>query len=257
MTSSPMKPVSRASRVAVYTLLMCDEFEAARISLSSISRELGATTRLFVLLNDRENAEIRGYFEANPNVTFLCAGSNLGVAAGRNVLLRACLDWNADVLVSYDPDLMPPRDYLRSMVDALETLSRSEPVGIVAAAVIDANACRELWENDYASVRAAITDGDDGQEFCFDPAALRRWIGEHLPRRGPELLYHLGIRGWQRHYLGTSRRPSPPTFLSDDPAIRRPHGVVGTPCCTLRIGRGTARLNAGNCLAWLLWGRLC
>jgi GT2 family glycosyltransferase len=210
----------RTDKVAVYTLLMRDEIETARVSLSAIIRQLDANTRLFVLLNDRGDARIARYFESQPNVEFLCLGANLGVAGGRNVLLRACLDWNADILVSYDPDLLPPRDYLRSMVDALASLSVTRKVGIVSAAVADANACRELWADDYARVLAAIQAGTCDHPFCFDPAVLGQWLGKNLPQRGAEVLHHIGIRDWQRHYLGTVRR-SPPTFLCDDPTTRQ------------------------------------
>lgn len=237
----------RQYRVGIFTLLVEREFESSRIALSGVFGQLGTDLRLFVLLNGPENTAIRTYFQRLRHVEFLCAGRNLGVAGGRNLLTSRAMKWGADILVSYDNDFVPPRDYFGRICGQLVDLSRHKRVGIIAPGLVNGNHCRDFWEADYQGI--ANQDESAGNCLSFELEHLRRYLAGRIASGHHGLFYHLGIRHWRVHYLRSNiallerfrqrlRRVVPAippaipyrsTTLAHDPAVQQQVIQAGAP----------------------------
>lgn len=231
-------------RVGVYTLLRSSEYTNSRAALSGLVPQLSSSVRLFVLLNDVDNSDIREHYSGLENVDFFCVNQNIGVAKGRNFLTNRAVEWGADILVSYDNDLICGSDYVFRVCTALHALSRSHRVGVVAPALLNASECGEIWADRYTEYwkneKAVVLDED----------AARRFVRK-LDMTVVNPFYHLGIRNWRLHYLGSNVPPidrlrcfasrhlkcvTPPmnrklSALAHDPVVRKlvagGEGVVG------------------------------
>jgi GT2 family glycosyltransferase len=194
---------SEASKAAVITMIRRVEFPAAWSSLETIKPQLGPNTVHFILLNDARDPEVETALEVRANTRVITPGRNLGVAVGRNTLIRAALEWGADTILSLDDDLLVPGDYVARIQAWIAERRRSgERVGIVAPAVLDFHAAAAMILSPEET-----TDAEEGRLQAFaDTHTLRRMLGEAWPDGVPlDAIYHAGIRNWRSHYLENYR----------------------------------------------------
>ena len=195
--------MERILKTAAITMLRCAEFPAAWSSLATVDPQLGDSVHHFLLLNDERDADLEAQLEARPHTTLLTPGRNLGVAVGRNELIKAALGWGAEVLISLDDDLLVPNDFIANVTAFIsEQHDAGTKVGIVAPAILDFHAVAER-----TMTAAEIAAAETGQLKSFwDTAELRRRISEVWPDDLPvEAIYHAGIREWRYHYLESYR----------------------------------------------------
>lgn len=183
-------------RIAVMTMVMGRDFPHASASIESIEEQLDETSHHFVLVNDDPATPIP--LGTSPHRTVLAAGQNLGVAKGRNQLIRAALDWGADVLFSFDDDLLAPSDYLALMARQYAELSaRQHAVGVFGPALIDYHASRNII---YRESDARLLD--EGQTVAQRSTyELKRAISRRMPSVPADLAFHMGVANWELHYL--------------------------------------------------------
>lgn len=174
-------------------------FPIAWTSLTSLSPQLSESRQRFILLNDAPDAALEAELAQLPFTKAICAGENLGVAPGRNELIRAAIDWGADIIASVDDDLLFPDDYLETLQNRFyELVSLHGRVGIVGPVVLDYEPFSEavLSESQAGSVRL-------GQPVFLQPMVeLRIGLSETWQGNVPEgAVYHAGIRDWAGNYL--------------------------------------------------------
>jgi len=210
------------------------DFPHAGVSVATLESQLSADVRHFLLLNDNLDREIEGRYRDRPHYDFRCRGRNIGVPAGRNLLISTAMDWGADYFITFDDDLLAPSDYVAQLIEERRRLARDEAVGIVAPAVLD-----------YQSLHTRVLTADEIEAVGHydavrlgDNATLRRRLRGAGDDPGPRAVEHLGIRDWRTHYLGVGKRaflrwatryvetdalpaPSLPTALRADEAARR------------------------------------
>lgn len=223
--------------MAVITMVQSHGFPIAWTSLRSLSSQLSDSRNRFVLFNDEPSSVIEDELARLPFTTVICPGENLGVAMGRNELIRAAVGSGADIIVSIDDDLLFPSDYLDSLEARFRQLtSEYGKVGIVGPVVLDFEPLANilLTEDEVRSVGV-------GDPVSLSPMAeLRRCLidawGSELPETA---VYHAGIRNWVGNYLrlngtraGSARRlfddalegprlPNTPRYeLKRDPQVR-------------------------------------
>ena len=88
---------------------------------------------------DGSEEAVRGAF---PTVSILQTGANLGFAGGNNAGIRYALDRGADAVLLLNNDTEVEPDFLKPMVDRLESDSRT---GIVGASIAYHSAPERLW----------------------------------------------------------------------------------------------------------------
>lgn len=178
-------------------MVMRRDLPHARASLATIEPQLGPDAHHFVLVNDLPLEE--QLLPPHPARTVLEAGRNLGVAAGRNRLFAAGLDWGADLLVAFDDDLIAPSDYLERLRTAVERLQEREPrLGVVAPAMLDYHAARGVLFREREALSFERGEYPGPRPLEEMRAVLRRRFGDDVPL---DVVAHLGIRGWETHYL--------------------------------------------------------
>ncbi len=198
-----MAQLTRETSVAIITMVRKAEFPAAWSSLRTVESQLNSTTRHFLLLNDARDSHLESQLAARRHTELITPGANLGVAAGRNRLIAAALDWGAATIISLDDDLLVPSDYIDRITEWLAArAAEGSRVGVVAPVVLDFHALA-----DKSMTPEAISRAEAGQiDESFDTAELRDQVRtawkDDIP---PSAVYHAGIRDWQRHYLGRYR----------------------------------------------------
>ena len=109
---------------------------------------------------------------------YYCVERNLGVAGGRNHLLRTEECRNCDIVLIIDNDVVPPADYVRSLA---AFLVREKGAGVAGGVVADINAYAE----------------SDGRAMSHDDLAnlrsedIKKQVLRDLTR---DRIYHMGIR---------------------------------------------------------------
>lgn len=223
--------------LAIITMVQQRDFPAAWSSLSCLGNQLSPTRRRIVLLNDERSPDLEAALNALSHTTVLTPGRNLGVAVGRNTLLRAAIAAGASHVVTLDDDLYVPSDYLdrieRFLADASETL------GIVAPTVLSFTS--------FARANPDLIDADLVRAGRLPDSVASDDLRARIDPSDAESFYHIGVRDWKSHYLtpNTERGRNldevlakagimdavprqPANFLRSDPAARELAADVGT-----------------------------
>jgi GT2 family glycosyltransferase len=187
------------NKAAVITMIRQLEFPAAWSSLNTIEPQLGPDTVHFLLLNNERDAELEARLRERPHTRLITPGHNLGVAVGRNALIRAALEWGAETIFSLDDDLLVPADYIVRIRRWIDERKRSgERIGIVAPAVLDFHAAaRQIMSLEETE------QAESGRfESFIDTETLQTRLREAWSEDVPlDAVYHAGIRNWRHHYL--------------------------------------------------------
>jgi len=187
-----------AKLIALMTMVRGSEFPAAWSGLATIRRNIDENTRHFVLLNDPPNPTLEADLAKFAQTSLVTPGKNLGVAAGRNALIRAAIDWGAHYLISLDDDLLVPDDFVARTVRHLDELENAGlSPGIVGPAVLDFHAVAKGTMTPEETLTARL-----GTLSSFGSTSEQKLkIGDAWAEIPPDLTYHLGIRDWRRHYV--------------------------------------------------------
>lgn len=193
------------ARVAVITLVQNQDFPTAWTALHSIEQQLSSDRSRFVLINDSVDEDIVGRLRDLPHTEIIAPGENLGVAAGRNVLIKHALEWGADLIVTLDDDLLVPINYLEHAVLAMEMDNGpliATPILLdyhaIASSIHSSEQIRGVEEGDTAPFMQSLSIED----------VFHSWRQLDEPDQG-SVLHHMGIREWERHYfapLGSTAR---------------------------------------------------
>jgi len=149
--------------VNVLVLCMQEQVEVTLVTVRLLLRAAEPRVVVSVLVNGGSSAELRRLAADNPSLRYHESATNLGVAGGRNLLLRADVCRAADLVMILDNDVIPPVDYVRNLAGFL---LRHPEAGVVGGVVADLRAFtplrdlprleRELGGIDSAGIRAGV-----------------------------------------------------------------------------------------------------
>lgn len=120
-------------------VILCQPAETAvtALTLHHLVRDQEPTTSIHVLMNGGFSGELQAIAPRSPMLTFHSSPSNLGVAGGRNLLLRLPEVQAADVIVVLDNDVITPPHHVTRLVAAVAADPRA---GVIGPAVLDLGA---------------------------------------------------------------------------------------------------------------------
>lgn len=165
-------------RVNILVLSMQDEVGATLFTLQTLLRQVEDGVVLSVLLNGGHSEEIRKLSEEHDCLRYYSVDRNLGVAGGRNYLLRTEECRNCDVVLIIDNDVVAPVDYVRGLVTFL---LREKGAGVAGGVVADIN---NFGEPDGRGVA-------HGEWANLRSGGIKAQILRDLHR---DRIYHMGVR---------------------------------------------------------------
>lgn len=183
-------------------------------SLKSLRQMSGEGLSRLVLVNDACDRETAEQLKAASGGEVIVAGANLGVAGGRNRLVREAAARGAKHVLSIDDDIIVPADFATTLWrEYVKLVEMGVSPGIVTPATLDFHAVKDAVLS--ADTLARIERGEDVEIPHTD--RLRSRLGE-MARFGSQAIYHMGIRDWRGAYCFTNGRA--------DNEIRDHYGVA-------------------------------
>ncbi len=123
-----------AYKVNILMLCMESEISVTLMAVETLLENLEESVTISVLLNGGHSSKTGELFSKYGNIKYYESEKNLGVAGGRNFLLRTEECKASDIVMIIDNDVIPPQDYIRNL---LTFLLKHEDAAIVGAAVAD------------------------------------------------------------------------------------------------------------------------
>lgn len=118
--------------VSVLILSQPDEVKVTALTLHHLVRDLERGTRIHVLMNGGFTGELEMVAPDSPALQYHSVPSNLGVAGGRNALLRLPDVRASEIIVILDNDVIIPLGHIDRLVSVLE----SDPgAGVIGPAI--------------------------------------------------------------------------------------------------------------------------
>ncbi|MCK4784390.1 MAG: glycosyltransferase family 2 protein [Desulfobacteraceae bacterium] len=134
-----------------------------------------------VLLNGGESPWLRELFSKHECIKYYESPINLGVAGGRNHLLKTEESRNSDIIMILDNDIVPPVDYVKNMASFL---IKHKDVAVVGPAMAD------MRHITYSAVKHHGEKGVFGNRiFKIKSKNIKRYI---LAEFTPDRVYHIG-----------------------------------------------------------------
>jgi GT2 family glycosyltransferase len=127
-------PIIRGKKykISVLILTMESEIESTIVAIETLIEGIEDGVTISVLLNGGTNPQLKELLSGNKYINYYESKRNLGVAGGRNFLLRTPESRCSDIIMFLDNDVVCPLDYVRSLAAFLIT---QENVGIAGAMV--------------------------------------------------------------------------------------------------------------------------
>lgn len=189
-------------KTAIYSLYQRRELSKARCFLSQLLPVLNAQCQLHILINDDDCPDLRAYArEASPHINIHWAGSNLGVASGRNLLIHRALEDGAEFLISCDTDIIYDTLYFDRLRDAHVRLSKVDPqVGFLQPILLDGRQViediPELKVEDWDELLQRVRSGSGWRANLWRTITASRGL-----ERALQTLYHTGVSNvWRAHF---------------------------------------------------------
>jgi|GEM_PF-2018193 len=183
---------------AIITMCQAKDFPEANNGLLNIYKARPSHWSHIILLNDAPDKALIARMEQDYAATVLCKGRNLGIAAGRNLLIQEALDQNVDYIFSIDNDFMIPADFFDVYFRRLREISAMEQIGISMPVVLDFNkAITLLWSDKEIE----FLERNNYNLKETNDSILNRINSANRPQLR-EAIFHMGTRHWKANYFG-------------------------------------------------------
>jgi GT2 family glycosyltransferase len=178
---------------ALAIIFMTGEEPVTAKAVASLHGQLGSDDSLLLLHNGADGPRFSRKYAPLPGIRYFESGKNLGVAGGRNLLLRQPECRGADLIFFIDSDALAPSDYLDRMT---EFMAATPDTGVAGPVVLD-----------YQQIRHTLDEGNYEKTFeplqtsyyDLDTTALERLFAGCLNTR---VLDHIGTDpNWDEAYL--------------------------------------------------------
>lgn len=179
-------------KINILILSMVHEIEVAIQTIETLLESIEDQITISILLNGGQRKDLRGFFSKYPSIKYYEFDTNLGVAGGRNFLLKTEECKQSDIVMLLDNDVIPPIDYIRSLATFLVN---NDDAGIVGSSVLD---LRHF--NKYLSDSGTKKTGCFGNEiYQVTNQEIKNTL---LKNFNPQLFYHIGInKDWYNVYI--------------------------------------------------------
>ena len=168
--------------INVLVLCMEAEIDVTVQTIENLLPSLEEDVTVSLLINGGGSDRLRDLFAAFPTLKLYESETNLGVAGGRNLLLRKDECRAADIVLILDNDVITPVDYVRTLASFLVRTPKAGVVGGVATNVN--NAIR------YETLRFYGEPGAfGGRTFRITSADIKESLAKKIT---PNHLYHIG-----------------------------------------------------------------
>lgn len=187
-------------RIVVLIIAMSHEIVVTRHTLASLLAGLPEDATVSLLVNGGPLDLLGEMVTAHDAIRCHSVPENLGVAGGRNYLLRQPEAREADLIFILDNDVVVPTDYVENLA---RFLVATPEAGVVGAAVAD------FRENMTAEHLERVRPGPSGVPLLkITSAEIRAQVTAAL---SPERLFHLGMHpDYREVYFGVKCRLPPP-----------------------------------------------
>jgi GT2 family glycosyltransferase len=190
-------------RTAIYSLTRRHELPRTMCFLAQAMPVLSPQRRLHILINDQDSPELRQYVASrSEHVVIHCLGHNLGVAGGRNFLIRNAIAEGAEFLISCDNDIVYDAEYFERLESAYLRLSATDPsLGLLQGLLLDGRQVRSVFPQ-----LATSRDWQQVLDRVDTAAAWRRGLWPHVVdsigiERAIDTVYHSGVANpWPGHF---------------------------------------------------------
>ncbi|MFC3714808.1 hypothetical protein ACFONC_01375 [Luteimonas soli] len=230
-------------KTAIYSLYQAKEFVRASFFVRQCLPSLSEARQLLIMVNEEG---MDGFADKcrqlSPFIHVLGGEGNLGVAGGRNALIRYGLESGFDFFISCDNDILFGEDYFAKIELSYERLRRVDPrVGLVQPVLLDGRGLKGALG--LANVR-------DWQEFGNGESLAQSvlcepwsWFVTALgSERAVKTIYHAGVNNaWAAHFSGS--RPEDASHLPWDNGHEARYGSLEP---TLRSSPLLAKLMAAG-----------
>lgn len=184
-------------KVAIITMVQAADMPQALASLASASRARRANDLHLVLFNDEPNEAVSDEIASASGAEVIEVDRNLGVAGGRNRLVKEARRQGAEFVASVDDDVLVPPDFIELLDQEFASLAATgcRP-GILTPATLDFHAVGSaLYSADELSAIA------DGAPVETPPTAKMRTLLRMRDKRRARDIYHMGITDWRGAYF--------------------------------------------------------
>ncbi|MEZ5928551.1 MAG: glycosyltransferase [Parvularculaceae bacterium] len=197
---SSRQDTTQVNSVAIVTMVQLKDLPWAYSSLQSLRQLRGEGLFRLVLINDACDPETAARIEAAVDGVVISDGRNLGVAGGRNRLVREAAARGAKFILSIDDDILLPEDFAETLwaeYKALEEAGASP--GILTPATLDFHAVKGALYDAYA-----LAPLENGGAIATPSTAEVRSRLASFEGFDNAAIYHMGIRDWHGAYCFTS-----------------------------------------------------
>lgn len=184
------------TKVAIITMVQAADLPHALCSLASTEAARRDGDSHLALINDRPDPAVSAAVKAC-GAEIIEAGRNLGVAGGRNRLIREAIARGAEFVLSIDDDILIPPDFI-DVIEADFHALRDDGAnpGILTPATLDFHAVAPALFNEETVERI-----HRGEAVATPPSdALRLALAGREKKRARDI-YHMGIADWRGAYL--------------------------------------------------------
>jgi len=132
---------------AIYSLYQRHELKKMRCFIAQVLPSLNEQCKLHILINDEDCPDLRAYIaKASRHITVHWEGRNLGVAGGRNLLIRRALGAGAEFFISCDTDIIYETSYFDDLRESYRKLASTDPhVGFIQPVLLDGREVRRFF----------------------------------------------------------------------------------------------------------------
>lgn len=180
-----MKIDNRDYKINVLILLMEHEIDVTIHTVETLLETIEQGVVISILLNGSSSPKLSKLFSKHGCIRYYESETNLGVAGGRNLLLKTEECKTSDIIFNLDNDVIPPLDYIRSLATFL---IKQKNAGVVGAVVTRTNFLRFSVNNsllEYYGDRGVF----ENRIFKLDCENIRRYMLSTLNEYN---LYHIG-----------------------------------------------------------------
>lgn len=200
-------------KTVIFTLYQKKEFSRMRVFIQHIKSQLTENRQLYILVNDEYDYNLQSFCDKESrHIHIFCESKNLGVAGGRNFLIKNAINNGFDFFISSDNDIIYEKNYYSKMEKAyLKLKNKSDKVGVIQPILLDGRKLKEIFLSNKINQWQNIQIN----KLSFDYESLidRYTQDGKLDKTFINILYHVGISNiWEAHFSAT---PSNKLFKSD------------------------------------------
>lgn len=188
-------------KTAIFSLYQKHELARTKCFITNIKSQLTTNRQLFILVNDEKCHQLESFCkDISPNIVILNSGKNIGVASGRNFLLKHAIECGFNFFVSCDNDILYEQKYFSKIEDSYINLKTSQSkVGLIQPILLDGSKCKKVLNIDESSDWESIVN--KVPDFSYENIHNKFLNSEKGLKGLTDSFYHTGISNiWLAHY---------------------------------------------------------